>query len=140
MTLLMSLDLVLVLVLVGGIILSILLLLLVGTYIVKKGCVIIIEKYDEFYKICPKGWYFFLPVKYRRVGYYRIEEQTRVITLGNQNKIALTYQIEDVKKYHYSKIRIEDYIEQIRLNNEVIDKELLINELNKIGIKYISIR
>ena len=123
-----------------GILLGIIFFLITGTYRVKKNHVIIIEKLNEFYKICESGWHFYLPIKYRRVGYYNIAEQSRVITLGEVKKIILTYKIIDVKKYHYSGSRIENYVEYIRKNNSEITEELLTKELEKIGIKYISVR
>ena len=141
MTLLISdLDKALLIALAIGLVVGLVIFFITGLFRVKEGHVMIIEKMNEYHKICEKGWYFFLPVKYRRVGYYNIQEQTRVITLGEVKKILLTYQIIDVKKYHYSQVRVEHYVELIRKKNPVMSEEILANELNKIGIKYISVR
>lgn len=123
-----------------GLVIGLIIFIIAGIYKVKKDHVIIIEKIEEYYATKGAGVYFFLPVKYRRVGYYKITQQERVILLGNQKRIVLTYQIIDPKKYHYSKQRVEKYVEKIRLNNSTISEELLISELDKIGIKFISVR
>lgn len=138
--LLSALDIALLICLAIGIVGGATLFFLTGLFHVKKDYVMIIEKYSEYHKTCGKGWYFFLPIKYRKVGYYNTSIQERVCTIGESKKLVLTYQIIDPKLYHYSGSKVETYLEIIRKRHDEMNEEILIEELAKIGLKYISIR
>ena len=54
--------------------------------------------------------------------------------------MVLTYQVIDVKTYHYYDGDVESLIKSTYEKFPNLDEETLRNELNNIGIKYISIR
>lgn len=137
---LISLDQGLLIVLGAGLGLAIIIFLFAGIYKVKKNHVILVEKMKKFHGIYKSGLHFFLPVIYTREGYYCVEEMEKTVQIVNGKKLKIRYKIEDVKKYHYSYITIEKLLNKIRDNYESIDKDILIEEFNKLGLKFISIR
>ena len=126
----------------GGcaIIVGVIIFFSIGIYKVKKKHAVIIEKVDTFYKVIEQGWHYYLPIIYRRVGYYCIAPQQRTVYLDNGKKLLVSYQIVDVKTYHYSGIKIEDLLKKIRRDNESITKDLLISEFEKRGLLFLSIQ
>lgn len=122
-------------VLLGGLI-----FLSIGIYRVKKDHAVIIEKINTYHKIIYSGWHYFLPIIYRRVGYYCIAPQQRKVTLDNGKQLTVTYQIEDVKLYHYNHISVENLLIKIRNENESINKEILESEFKKRGLIFLSLK
>ena len=121
-------------ILLGGLI-----FLLIGVYKVKENHAVIIEKINTYHKTIYKGWHYYLPIIYRRVGYYCIAPQKRCVTLSNGKVLYVTYQIEDVKQYHYSQTNVEQLLNRIRKENESINKEILESEFKKRGLIFISL-
>lgn len=93
-------DLVFALILTGALLLGGGLFALTGFISVKKGRIAIIERAGEFVGIYRPGIYYFAPIMYRRVGMYRVGE-VKETYLINRIDYQLTYEILDVKKYHY---------------------------------------
>lgn len=107
-------------------------------YHVKKGTVIVVEKMQEYYGIYQEGWYWFWPFVYRRVGYYRLETK-KEIRLNNGKRALLHYKILDVKKFHYSKINLEAFINKITLDKLDVTVEFLKSNFLQIGVELINI-
>lgn len=112
---------------------------LASVYHVKKGHAIVMEKMQEYYGIYQSGWYWFWPFLYHRVGYYNLKP-TKQIRLSNGKKAEITYEIVDLKKYHYSKISVETFINKITIDKTNVDLEFLKVNLAQIGIILINIR
>ena len=93
-------DFVFLIIILGALVLGGILFLLTGFISVKKGRIAIIEKAGAFVGIYRPGIYYFAPIVYRRVGMYRVGEITEIYEL-NRIEYRITYEIEDVKKYHY---------------------------------------
>lgn len=82
------------------IILGIILFILTGYIIVKKEHIAIIEKNGQFVGIYKKGWHYFTPLIYRRVGMYKLGEIRQKIIIDRET-YYLTYTIENYYKFHY---------------------------------------
>ena len=135
-----ELDIVLLIILSSVILLSVIIFFLSGVYRVKKGYTMIIEKAEEFYKECGEGKYFFMPVVYKRKGIYPLSPLEKDVHLENGNTLILTFQIIDVKKFHYSSRDVELEINKAAKENEEMDEEVLRSTLENIGVKYLGIR
>lgn len=135
-----DLDLLLLILIPSVIVIGTILFLLAGVYKVKENQMMVIEKYNSFYGLYKKGIYFFFPNVHRRVGVYTIATMEKDIHLKNGNRLVLTYLVEDVKKYHYSKNDVEAQVVETSSNVEEMNEDILKDCLNEIGIKYISIR
>ena len=109
-----------------------------GLYRVPKNCAIVIEKAREFYAVYDKGTHFKMPIVYQRVATYIIVPQTRRYVANNGNAIDITFQLEDVKKYHYSFIKFEDLMKRIEKENSDINITVLTDSFNRYGLKFIS--
>ncbi len=134
-----SLDIALIIIIPSVIVLGILIILLTGVYHVKKDRIYIIEKYNQFDRTLTSGWYYLLPLIYRRAAFYSLKNQYRVIKLENGKYIKVTYKIVDVKTYHYKAIQIDIYLKQITKDKDDITFDYLKDEFNKIGIELIKI-
>ena len=113
---------------------------LAGLYHVKEDYCIIVEKARSYYKTYGHGWHFKWPIVYQRVGLYCIAPQVRTYVAKNGNKLSITYQIEDVKKYHYSGIKFETLMSVIEKENSEITLSTLENKFNEYGLKFINIK
>lgn len=112
---------------------------LTGIIHVKKNRVAIIERIGEFKGIYQSGFYFFAPLLYRRVGMYRlgIIEETYNI---KRNKYKITYEIVDVKKFHYEGKHDIETILLVSLNEKRSDlSDILIKRYEHIGVKFIKL-
>ena len=89
-----------VLVVVGVLILGTGLFFLTGFIFISKTRVGIIEKVGKYIGTYKSGLYYFMPVLYRRVGYYKIGETVQKFKIDRKEYI-LRYQIEDFEKFHY---------------------------------------
>ena len=114
--------------------------LLAGVHRVPKKHAIVIERVREFYCIYDKGTHFKFPIIYQKVGVYCIVPQIRVYTAKNGNKLDITYQIEDVKKYHYNFKSIEDIMQDVEKENDEINLILLQEAFSKYGLKFINVK
>lgn len=132
-------DLVLIISALAALVVGALIFFSIGIYRVKKDHAVIIEKINTYHKTIYKGWYYFLPIIYRRVGYYCVAIQQRTIFLENGNKLIITYQIKDVEKYHYSGIKVESLVLKIRNSYESLTKEIMLEEFEKRGLIYYSL-
>lgn len=111
-----------------------------GLYHVKKDYVIIVEKARKFYALYEEGWHFKMPVAYQRVGLYCVAPQVRRYVATSGNKLSITYQIIDAKKYHYSGINFDTLMKVIEKENSEITLTVLENKFNEYGLKFINIQ
>ena len=111
-----------------------------GVYKVKKNQMMLVEKVEQFYKIVGPGTYFFMPIIYKRKGVYTITPMEKNIHIENGRNLIITYQVEDVKLYHYTKESIEEKVNEANNNNSEMSNEILTNTLKEMGLKYLGIR
>ena len=135
-----TLDIILLSILGGTIILGSVFFFIAGIYKVKDNQAMVIEKAEQFYGIYLKGTYFFMPVLYKRKGVYTLVPMEKDIHIEGLRDMVLTYQVIDVKTYHYYDGDVESLIKSTYEKFPNLDEETLRNELNNIGIKYISVR
>ena len=135
-----NIDLVFIIAVGVSILLGLFIFFLAGLYHVKKDYAIIIERAREYYKTYEKGWHFKMPIKYQRVGLYCLAPQVRTYIANNGNKLSVTYQIVDVKKYHYSGMKFEVLMKVIEKENSEITLTVLENKFNEYGLKFINIK
>lgn len=127
------------LVFVGVLILGGLLYALTGFIHVKKGCVAIIERVGNFVGLYKPGTYYFAPVLYRRVGMYRIGEISSNFYV-NRDEYKITYEITDVKKYHYVGAHdIEGILNASLKDSKDNLSEVLIIRCENIGVRFIKL-
>ena len=124
----------------GAVVLGVLIFFLAGVHKVKKGYAAIIEKMGEYQRTIYEGWHFAFPLVHQRVGLYCILPQIRRYNTKQGNKLSVTYQIEDVQKYHYSHMQLEVIMRKIEEENEEIDLAVLESTFNKYGLKFINIK
>ena len=113
---------------------------LVGIYRVKKDYEAIIEKAGEYYTTLKQGVHFKMPVVYQRVALYCVAPQVRSYTSQAGNKLSITFQIEDSKKYHYSGLKFETIMALIEKENSEINLTDLQNTFSQYGLKFINIK
>jgi regulator of protease activity HflC (stomatin/prohibitin superfamily) len=135
-----KLDIILLIVLGSTLVISVILFFVSGIYRVKKGYMMVIEKAEKFYQVCPEGRYYFMPVMYKRKGIYPLEPLEKDLHLKNGNVLLITYQIVDVKKFHYSSRDIELEVNKAVGENPEMSKEILETTLDNIGVKFLGIR
>ena len=135
-----KLDITLLIILGSTLVISIILFFVSGIYRVKKGYMMVIEKAEKFYQVCPEGRYYFMPVMYKRKGIYPLEPLEKDLHLKNGNVLLITYQIVDVQKFHYSSRDIELEVNKAVDENSEMSKEILEATLDNIGVKFLGIR
>ena len=135
-----KLDITLLIILGSTLVISIILFFVSGIYRVKKGYMMVIEKAEKFYQVCPEGRYYFMPVMYKRKGIYPLEPLEKDLHLKNGNVLLITYQIVDVQKFHYSSRDIELEVNKAVDENPEMSKEILETTLDNIGVKFLGIR
>ena len=135
-----SLDIALLIIIASVVVIGSLLFFLSGIYKVKKNQVMVIEKAGEFYKLYEEGTYFLMPLMYKRKGVYTTSKLEKNIHIDGLREMILTYQVIDVKKYHYYDGDVSKCIEDTYQKSEEMSEEILINSLSEIGVKFISIR
>ena len=124
----------------GAVVLGALIFFLAGVHKVRKGYAAIIERTGAYQRTIYEGWHFALPIVHQRVGLYCILPQIRRYNTKQGNRLSVTYQIEDVKKYHYSNIQLEVIMRKIEEENEEINLEVLESTFTKYGLKFINIK
>ena len=110
-----------------------------GLHHVPKNHAIIIEKAKQYYGTYTKGFVFKLPIAYQKVGTYCIVPITRGYIANNQNHLKITYQVEDVVKYHYSYIGFDEIMRRIEKENSEVTLTVLQDSFSQYGLKFISI-
>lgn len=135
-----KLDITLLIILGSTLVISIILFFVSGIYRVKKRYMMVIEKAEKFYQVCPEGRYYFMPVMYKRKGIYPLEPLEKDLHLKNGNVLLITYQIVDVQKFHYSSRDIELEVNKAVDQNPEMSKEILETTLDNIGVKFLGIR
>ena len=135
-----TLDLVIIITIPSVLLLGLLIFFLAGIHHPPKKHAIVIEKVKEFYCVYDKGTHFKMPIVYQRVGTYCIVPQTRTYIANNGNSLDITFQIEDVKKYHYSEIKFDEIMKKIEKENSEINLTILTNSFSEYGLKFISIK
>lgn len=112
---------------------------LTGFISVKKGRVAIIERIGQFVGLYKPGLYYFAPMLYRRVGMYRvgvIKDQYLI----NRIDYQLTYEIVDVKIYHYvGKHDIEGILRASLKDSRNDLSNVMIKRCEAIGVKFIQL-
>jgi hypothetical protein len=122
----------------GILVLSAILFILTGFIHVKKGRVAIIERVGLFVGIFKPGFYFFAPIVYRRVGMYRVGEIKENYEYKREN-YRLSYEIVDVKTYHYiGKHDIEGILMATLKDSDTLS-ETLTKRCEKIGVRFIQL-
>lgn len=118
---------------------GIILTILTGFTHIRKGSVAIIEKTGVFVGIFRSGWHFFTPLTARRVGMYKLGENVRKVENKNDEYI-ITYEIEDIKKFHYEGHHDVESVLRACLNDRFSNLgDALTSRLNFIGIKFIKL-
>lgn len=135
-----TLDTALIISLIAGLILAVIIFIASGLYRVKKNHAVVIEKYGEYHKTLYQGWHFCFPILYRRVGYYNLSTAERTVLIENVKRLTIKYKITDCQKLHYSRLSLQDLINNIRKNYSEITEEILIEEFDKVGLQFISVR
>ena len=113
---------------------------LAGVHRVPKRHAIVMEKAGEFYCIFDKGTHFLMPIAYQKVGVYCIVPQTRKYIAQNGNSLDITYQVVDVKKYHYNFVKIDDLMRRIERENSEINLTVLTEKFEAYGLKFINVQ
>ena len=113
---------------------------LAGVHHPKKDYAIIIERAGEYYCTYTSGTHFKMPLAYQRVGNYCTAPIIRGYITKANNHIMITYQIEDVKTFHYSRTKFEDIMEKIEKENKEVNLQVLTDNFTKYGLKLISIK
>ncbi|HOF65416.1 MAG TPA: hypothetical protein PL120_02325 [Bacilli bacterium] len=110
-----------------------------GFIYVHKGYMAVIEKDGKFYAVKPRGLYFFLPMRARRVGMYKIREYEDTAVL-NGKTIVVRYNIKDYKTFHYSGREVTYLLEVLKKKHPNLVFEDLKKLLPTLGIEIISIK
>ena len=112
---------------------------LTGFISVKKDRVAIIERVGQFVGLYKPGLYYFAPMLYRRVGMYRvgvIKDQYLI----NRIDYQLTYEIVDVKIYHYvGKHDIEGILRASLKDSRNDLSNVMSKRCEAIGVKFIQL-
>ncbi len=112
---------------------------LTGFIKVKKGRIAIIERLGLFVGLYKPGLYYFAPMLYRRVGMYRVGE-IKEQYLINRINYQITYEIVDIKQYHYvGKHDIEGVLNVTLKDSKDNLSEVLIRRCALIGVKFIQL-
>lgn len=124
----------------SAILIGLLMFFFAGLHHPRKNYAIIIEKARAFHCVYDQGFHFKMPIVYQRVGTYCIVPQTRTYLTNNGNNLDVTFQIEDVKTYHYAPIKFNDIMRKIEKENSEINLTILTETFNKYGLKFINIK
>lgn len=135
-----TLDLVIVLSIVGALILGALIFFLAGLHHPPKNHAIIIERAGLYDSTYDSGTHFKMPIVYQKVGVYCIVPQVRKYIAQNGNHLDVTFQIMDVKKYHYCGYRFEEIMRMIEKENSEINLTILTDKFEQYGLKFIGIK
>ncbi|MCQ2795523.1 MAG: hypothetical protein MJ214_04910 [Bacilli bacterium] len=100
------LDFVLLIILVA--VLMIILFLATGIVYNQKGCVSVINKGKNFYKIEDRPFSYYFPIVFRKVGYYPIEP--REYKIDKDHKVVLY--VKDIKLLYQNKVNIKKLLKQ----------------------------
>ena len=120
--------------------LGLLLFFLAGIHRVPKNHAIIIEKARNFYCVYDSGVHFKMPIAYQRVGVYCIAPQTKKYIANNGNSLDITFQIVDVKLFHYSDVSLDHIMKGIEKENSEINLTVLNEYFSKYGLKFINVK
>ena len=140
LTSLSALDIAIIIAIPSAIVIGFGIFLLAGVHRVPKKHAIVIERVKDFYCIYDKGTHFKFPIVYQKVGVYCIVPQTRTYTANNGNKLDITYQITDVKKYHYNFKSLEDIMLDVEKENSEVNLTVLEKAFDQYGLKFINIK
>ena len=124
----------------SAIIIGALIFFLAGTYHVKKGYEVIIEKANEYYTTLREGWHFKMPIVYQRAGTYCVAPQVRRYTSQAGNKLSVTYHVKDTKTFHYCGLQFETIMLKIEKENSEITLPVLQNTFSKYGLEFLNIQ
>ena len=119
--------------------LGILVFFLAGLHRVPKDRAIVINKTGEFYCVYTKGVHFKMPIVYQRAGSYPLTPMVQKYIATNGNHLDITFQIEDVEKYHKNRITLNDLMKRIEKENSEINSTVLSDKFALYGLKFINI-
>ena len=112
---------------------------LTGFIRISKGRVGVIERVGTYIGTYKNGLYYFAPILYRRVGYYRVGEIKQRIQIGRK-EYFVKYEIENFKTFHYIGKHDVKGVVNASLNEPTKDlSKLLIERFNIIGARFISL-
>ncbi len=118
---------------------SALLFMCTGFIVVSKGRVGVLERMGNYIGTYKSGLYYFTPLLYRRVGYYKTGEIVQRFKIDKDNYLV-RYKIENFKTFHY--VGVHDVVNPIKtalkFHQEDLSKDL-IERFNNIGAKFISL-
>lgn len=124
----------------GGILLlGIILYLITGFLFIGKNRVGIIERVGKYIGTFGPKLYYFGPLIYRRVGYYRLGETSQTLIIDRQ-KYIVKYEIQNFKTWHYIGNHDTLGIVKASLNDKEKDlSKLLIDRFKMVGVRFISL-
>lgn len=127
------------LIIVSLLLLSIFMFFVTGFIYISKQRIGVIEKVGNYVGTYKGGLYYFFPLLYRRVGYYKKGVTIQKLRIDEKNYIV-KYQIENYKQWHY--VGNHDPLgivkSSLRGNNEDLSKTL-IERFNLVGARFISL-
>ena len=124
----------------GGILLlGVILYACTGFIYVSKKRVAIIERVGKYVGTYGPKLYYFAPLLYRRVGYYKVGEISQSMVIDHK-KYIVKYEILNCKQFHYIGNHDTYGIIKASLNEKDKDlSKLLIERFKFIGAKFISL-
>ncbi len=121
------------------ILLSIVAFICTGFIFVSRDRIAVIERVGKYVGTYKSGLYFFAPLLYRRVGYYKKGVTVQRLRIKDETYIV-TYQIENYKTWHYVGNHDSLGIVRSSLNQNPQDlSKLLIERFSLVGVKFISL-
>ncbi len=121
------------------VLLAIILFALTGFTSVKKNYVAIIEKMGNFVGVYKPGFYYFIPLLYRKVGTYKMDELNKIVQVDDQ-EYKINYEIVDVKMFHYiGKDDVKSVLTSSLANKKDNLSKTLTEQYKRIGVKFISL-
>lgn len=104
-----------------------------GFIYVPKKRIAIIEVYFKYFATKKHGFYYFLPLKARRVGAYKITTIKEEVTIHDVEYVVY-YKIIDFKTYHYSGHELELFLFSMDEKNISYSPDTLKQQCVEFGI------
>lgn len=110
-----------------------------GFLFIGKGRVGVIERIGNYVGTYKKGLYYFTPLLYRRVGYYKVGETLQRFRL-ERKQYQIKYEIKNYKTWHYVGHHDVLGIVSASLKEKDADlSKLLIERFSLVGVRFISL-
>jgi regulator of protease activity HflC (stomatin/prohibitin superfamily) len=117
---------------------GIILFFITGFIRIKKGCVAIIERMGMYVGTYQHGLRYFMPLVYRRVGMYKMGVTNREVDISRYEKSNVTYEIMDVKLFHYSGHDFDGIVRIAYRDHKDNMDAYLKDAFQKVGVDYIT--